>query len=121
MFVRGLARGFGSKDMVTSPTFTINKIYKNDVSQEIHHFDFYRLGEPGVLVSQLAESLHNRNAVTVVEWGKMADEVMPKDMITIKLEPTPASENERKIEVHYPEDQTQVMKQLETEWAASRP
>src|SRR5436190_17523226 len=56
-FVRGLARGFGSNDRVASPTFTLNKIYKNSKGQEIHHFDFYRLHEPGILVDQLSESL----------------------------------------------------------------
>jgi len=41
-FVRGLARGLGSADVVSSPTFTVSKVYKAD-KLELHHFDFYRL------------------------------------------------------------------------------
>src|SRR3989344_4647612 len=54
-FVRGLVKGFGSQDVVTSPTFTLNKVYQGRDGQQIHHFDFYRLSEPGIVADQLAE------------------------------------------------------------------
>src|SRR6185436_20817876 len=56
-FVRGLARGADSADHVSSPTFTLSKVYQlqNDTKastdsntktlREIQHFDFYRLDE----------------------------------------------------------------------------
>src|SRR4051812_18557733 len=55
-FVRGLIRGTGSKDHVVSPTFTLSRIYQTKDFQ-IHHFDFYRLNDPGILADQLAESI----------------------------------------------------------------
>ena len=53
-FVRGLARGAGSHDKVASPTFTISKTYVTD-GYEIHHFDFYRLNDAGIVADELAE------------------------------------------------------------------
>src|SRR5205809_5112570 len=53
-FVRGLVRGGGSRERVSSPTFTLSRLYKAK-NFEIQHFDFYRLDRPGVLEDQLAE------------------------------------------------------------------
>ncbi|MBX4191001.1 tRNA (adenosine(37)-N6)-threonylcarbamoyltransferase complex ATPase subunit type 1 TsaE, partial [Candidatus Saccharibacteria bacterium] len=44
-FVRGLAAGAGSKANVTSPTFTLSRLYPAK-NFSIHHFDFYRLNDP---------------------------------------------------------------------------
>jgi tRNA threonylcarbamoyladenosine biosynthesis protein TsaE len=82
-FTKGFARGLGSKDRVASPTFTLNKIYKSD-HLEIHHFDFYRLEEPGVLSEQLEESLQNPRVVTIVEWADIVKGVLPKERIAIE-------------------------------------
>src|SRR3990167_2900447 len=56
-FARGLAAGLDSKDIVASPTFTLNKIYRCRNGVELHHFDFYRLDEAGIMRDELAESL----------------------------------------------------------------
>ena len=42
-FVRGLARGLGIPDRVTSPTFTIVNEYEGG-RLPLFHFDMYRLG-----------------------------------------------------------------------------
>src|SRR3989344_4645507 len=65
-FVRGLARGLGSNDTVSSPTFTLSKIYKVKNGLEIHHFDFYRLSDAGIMADQLAESLEDPKVITIV-------------------------------------------------------
>jgi tRNA threonylcarbamoyladenosine biosynthesis protein TsaE len=85
--VRGLARGAGSRDKVASPSFTINKIYKTD-RLEIHHFDFYRLSEPGVVADELAEVVGSPNIVVVVEWADVARHVLPDRRLSIKIEQT---------------------------------
>jgi len=53
-FVRGLVRGAGCHDRVSSPTFTLSRVYKSK-DFEIHHFDFYRLQDPGLVANELAE------------------------------------------------------------------
>lgn len=120
-FTRGLAKGFGSKDRVASPTFTLNKIYKNAKGQQIHHFDFYRLLEPGVLADQLSESLTDKNVITIVEWGDVVKDVLPDNRLAIEFKPMPNSEDERQITINYPESQTDLIKSVETAWAETRP
>jgi tRNA threonylcarbamoyladenosine biosynthesis protein TsaE len=87
-FVRGLARGAGSDDKVASPTFTISKVYKAD-KFEIHHFDFYRLPDPGIVADELAELVHDPKVVIVVEWGDSVQHVLPEDRLTVRLAQTP--------------------------------
>jgi tRNA threonylcarbamoyladenosine biosynthesis protein TsaE len=84
-FVRGLALGFGSLDKVSSPTFTISKVYTKD-GQSIHHFDFYRLNDPGLMSAELDEAIHIPGDVVVVEWANIVYEVLPKSRLTVKFE-----------------------------------
>ena len=52
-FVSGLAKGMGSRDSVSSPSFTLSNVYQAD-NISLHHFDFYRLSDPGILRDELA-------------------------------------------------------------------
>ncbi|OGL25655.1 tRNA (adenosine(37)-N6)-threonylcarbamoyltransferase complex ATPase subunit type 1 TsaE [Candidatus Saccharibacteria bacterium RIFCSPHIGHO2_12_FULL_49_19] len=119
-FVRGLARGMGSTDIVASPTFTLSKIYKTK-SGEIHHFDFYRLDEPGVVADQLSESLADLKAVSVIEWSKIVKDVLPADRITIEFKPVATNTDERQISFSYPDNLAAIVKKLETKWARVQP
>jgi tRNA threonylcarbamoyladenosine biosynthesis protein TsaE len=92
-FVRGLARGAGSKDSVSSPTFTISKVYDAQRFQ-IHHFDFYRLHEAGVVADEIAEVAHDPAIVTVVEWGDIVQHVLPTDRLTVRIAQTPEGSRE---------------------------
>lgn len=86
-FVRGLVRALGSTDKVASPTFTISKVY--DAGKlTVHHFDFYRLGEPGIIADELQEVVADPQAVVVVEWADVVQHVLPEDRITITIEQT---------------------------------
>ena len=92
-FMRGVAQGIGSEDSVSSPTFTISNIYTSSRHPElslgsdlqIHHFDFYRLSEPGLIQEQLKEALDDPNAIVCVEWAESVRGVLPEDRITIKI------------------------------------
>ena len=117
----GLAKGLGSKDIVSSPTFTLSNIYKCKDGLEIHHLDFYRLSEPGVVADQLSESLENPKVVTVIEWSQIVKDVLPLDRITIELSPTPDNADERQIDFSYPESKLMTIKKLETDWLSLKP
>ena len=82
-FVRGLAKGISSTDVVQSPSFTISRIYKGKNNLEIHHYDFHRLDEPGVVKEELAESLDNPNAITVIEWADTVGDVLPTERLKV--------------------------------------
>jgi tRNA threonylcarbamoyladenosine biosynthesis protein TsaE len=84
-FVRGLARGMGSADKVSSPSFTISKVYKAD-RNELHHFDFYRLQEGGVMVYELNELLNDPAIVVVVEWADIVASVLPDERLRVAIQ-----------------------------------
>jgi len=119
-FARGLVRGAGSKDKVSSPTFTLSRIYKAP-HLEIHHFDFYRLSEPGVVADQLQESLQNPRVITVVEWSDIVRGVLPAERLIIEFEPVGDNPDERTIEISYPESSRPIIEKLETVLAEPEP
>ncbi|HSW36851.1 MAG TPA: tRNA (adenosine(37)-N6)-threonylcarbamoyltransferase complex ATPase subunit type 1 TsaE [Candidatus Saccharimonadales bacterium] len=100
-FVRGLARGFGSKDKVTSPSFTLSNEYKAD-DKTLFHFDFYRLQEPGIMSDELAEAVGDPKTVTVVEWADIVQKVLPDNRLTINIKAT--DEDLREFTLEYPEN-----------------
>ena len=119
-FTRGLVRGLGSSDKVTSPTFTLNKIYKAK-DLEIHHFDFYRLSDPGVVSGQLEESLQNPRVITVVEWSDIVRGVLPDERLIIEFKPVADDPDERMIEIHYPETLANLIEELQTGFEVIEP
>lgn len=99
-FTRGLVRGSGSSDHVSSPTFTVSKVYDFPKGQ-IHHFDFYRLDDAGLMAHELIDVLSDNTNVVVVEWASVVSEVLPAEKLTIQF--TAVGENEREIVISYPE------------------
>ncbi|MEX2006573.1 MAG: tRNA (adenosine(37)-N6)-threonylcarbamoyltransferase complex ATPase subunit type 1 TsaE [Candidatus Saccharimonadales bacterium] len=120
-FVRGLANGLKSKNTVTSPTFTLQNIYQGRGDLEIHHFDFYRLTDPGVLAAQLVESIGNPNVITVIEWSHIVKGVLPADRLSIEFQPTATSPDERLLTIAYPGSQSVLITKVESQWQNSRP
>jgi len=100
-FIKGLAKAMGVEDLVQSPTFTISQLHNAAHGLELHHFDFYRLTEPGVMRAELAESLAQPRVVTVIEWGEIMHDILPKNRTTIKLT-VPQGET-RVIEISCPQ------------------
>ncbi|MDQ3158576.1 MAG: tRNA (adenosine(37)-N6)-threonylcarbamoyltransferase complex ATPase subunit type 1 TsaE [bacterium] len=98
-FTKSLAAGAGSKDHVTSPTFTISNIYESP-KFKIVHFDFYRLPEAGLIEHTLHETLDEENDVTVVEWADVVEHVLPKDRLTIVIKSK--SDEGRELKFKYP-------------------
>lgn len=105
-FVRGLARGFGSTDRVSSPSFTLSNQYQAD-QLTLYHFDFYRLSEPGILRQELAEVLADPQAVTVIEWADIIEDVLPADKVTVRI--TASGDNERQLAFNYPENYSYLL------------
>jgi len=119
-FVRGLVRGVGSQANVTSPTFTLSRIYKAK-NFEIHHFDFYRLNDAGILADQLAESINDNKTVVVVEWADIVKNVLPSNRVSVEFKPTANDPDERQITINYPPAAEPVIARVETQWQESEP
>lgn len=86
VFVKGLAKGMGSMDQVSSPTFTISREYRAD-NLELHHFDFYRLSDAGagIVANELSESIENPAVAVAIEWSGAVKDVLPKDRLKVEI------------------------------------
>lgn len=100
--VKGLVKGLGSQDTVTSPSFTINQVYAGRDDVQIHHFDFYRLNQAGVVAYEIAEVLDDPKAVVVIEWADIIEDVLPPRRVLITIERLASAENDRLITVKLP-------------------
>lgn len=118
---RGIARGLGIGQNVTSPTFTISRAYQGKRKIELRHFDFYRLHEAGVVTKQLEESINEPNVVSVVEWGKVIENTLPPNRLTISLTPVSDDSEARQVKVKYPESMSKLIRELENKWEKSKP
>ena len=90
--VKGIGQGLRVDDDVQSPSFTISRVYEARDGLELHHYDFYRLQDAGVMQYELAESISDPKAVTVVEW---AERYPLKEYRHARVETL--AENERRI------------------------
>ena len=94
-FTRGLARGLGCTDMVTSPTYTIVNEYLSG-RMPLFHFDMYRLRSADDLFDIGWDDYLERGGVCAVEWSENVREAM-EDAVTVRLDKL--SEDSRKITI----------------------
>ena len=83
-FTRGLARGLGCTEQVTSPTYTIVNEYLSG-RLPLFHFDMYRLGSSDELWDIGWEDYLDRNGVCAVEWSENVRDALT-DPITVRIE-----------------------------------
>ena len=83
-FTRGLARGLGYRDLVTSPTYTIVNEYVSG-RLPLFHFDMYRLRSSDDLFDIGWEDYLDRNGICAVEWSENVADAM-EDAITVRIE-----------------------------------
>ena len=74
-FTRGLARGLGYDEPVTSPTYTIVNEYLGG-RLPLFHFDMYRLASSDDLWDIGWEDYLDRGGVCAVEWSENVDDAM---------------------------------------------
>jgi tRNA threonylcarbamoyladenosine biosynthesis protein TsaE len=94
-FVKGLARGLGSKDVVTSPTFTLMHEYRSG-RLPLYHFDFYRLENVDALRAIGFDEYLFGDGVTVIEWADKFASAIPERARWVTFEI--ASDNSRLID-----------------------
>ena len=85
-FTRGLARGLGVCEPVTSPTYTIVNEYLSG-RMPLFHFDMYRLSSSEELFDIGWEDYLARGGVCAVEWSENVDDALA-DAICVRIERT---------------------------------
>ena len=94
-FTRGLARGLGVREPVTSPTYTIVNEYLGG-RLPLFHFDMYRLGSEDELFDIGWEDYLDRSGICAVEWSENVWGAM-EDAIVITV--SRLDESTRRIEI----------------------
>ena len=94
-FTRGLARGLGCREQVTSPTYTIVNEYLGG-RLPLFHFDMYRLRCADDLFDIGWDDYLERGGICAVEWSENVEEVM-EEPITVTIEKL--GENSRRITI----------------------
>ena len=94
-FTRGLARGLGITDRVTSPTYTIVNEYDGKIP--LFHFDMYRLASSEELFDIGWEDYLDRGGILAVEWSERISDAL-ENPVRISIERA-GGENDRRITI----------------------
>jgi len=94
---QGIARGLGIKRTVTSPTFTIQKLYREG-RLTLNHIDAYRL--EGISQDLGFDEYMNDGGLTVIEWAKFAADLIPEEYLDIRIHLLDEDSREIAMEAH---------------------
>jgi tRNA threonylcarbamoyladenosine biosynthesis protein TsaE len=98
-FAKGLARGLGVEEEITSPTYTIVSEYEARPGNPLpfYHIDAYRLNGEDDFEALGGRELLYGGGICLVEWGERIEAALPPRAIRIEIEIT--GENSRIIRV----------------------
>ena len=83
-FTRGLAKGLGVTETVTSPSFTILNVYESG-RLPLYHFDWYRLEDSGELYELGMDEYLGGDGIAAVEWPEQCEDAVPEDALEIRF------------------------------------
>lgn len=82
---RGVAKGLGVRETVTSPSFTILNVYESGTIP-LYHFDWYRLESAEELYELGMDEYLGGDGAALVEWPGRCPEAVPEDCLVIRIE-----------------------------------
>ena len=80
-FTKFLAKYMGISDTLNSPTFTILKVYNNNL--DLYHMDVYRLENIGYDY-ELDDYIYG-DGISVIEWYQYIRKMLPKELLEISI------------------------------------
>jgi tRNA threonylcarbamoyladenosine biosynthesis protein TsaE len=100
-FVKGFAEAFGiPREEVSSPTFSLIRIYQGTGGIQLYHFDCYRLESISEALEIGSEEYFYGDGVSIIEWPERISELLPDDVIRITI--TVTNKNSRLININFP-------------------
>ena len=91
VFSKGVARGLGIEEEVTSPTYA----YMNDYDGKLFHYDCYRIETPEQAEQLGLADYFDMGGICLVEWAQNIASLLPKDVKRVQIKKI--NENEREI------------------------
>ncbi len=88
-FVKAIARSFGVREVVNSPTFLIMKKYKlnNERFSYLYHFDCYRvLNAKEIEALGWREIISKKDAFVAVEWPENIKSILPESHTRVEIQ-----------------------------------
>ena len=85
IFTKGMAKGLGIEEPVTSPTFTILQEYESG-RLPLYHFDVYRIGDPEEMDEIGYEDYFYGQGICLIEWAGLIEELIPREAVRISIE-----------------------------------
>ena len=82
---RGIAKGLGVTENVTSPSFTILNVYESGRCP-LYHFDWYRLESEDELYELGMDEYLGGDGIAVVEWAERCPDAVPDGATEIRIE-----------------------------------
>lgn len=83
--IQGVARGWGSLDQVTSPTFLLINEYRRADAARLYHFDAFRLSGTIEAVNLGLLELLESGGPLLIEWPERVTEILPEERLWISL------------------------------------
>ncbi|NTU83142.1 MAG: tRNA (adenosine(37)-N6)-threonylcarbamoyltransferase complex ATPase subunit type 1 TsaE [Chloroflexales bacterium] len=87
--VKGVARGLGADELVTSPSFVLVNEYRAGPQHRrmpIYHVDLYRIADEAGLTTIGLEELWDGAGVCLIEWPERAQALLPADHLAIHIQ-----------------------------------
>ena len=102
-FTRGLCRGLGLADHVSSPTFALVHQYGNG-SRALYHFDMYRVETFDDLYSTGFFDYLDYGGILAIEGSENIEAVLPENTITVEIRKVEADPDAREILIFTPSE-----------------
>ena len=81
---KGIGRGLGVRQPITSPTFVlINEYVVAPPIHKLYHIDLYRVNSVAESCSLGLEDYLYRDGICVIEWAERAREILPEERLWI--------------------------------------
>ena len=80
---KGIARGLGIAEEITSPTFTIVQEYEGRIP--FYHFDVYRIVDSEEMYYIGFEDYLRKDGAVVIEWSEIIRNILPDERMQIDI------------------------------------
>ncbi len=94
-FIKAICEQLGVEDVITSPTFaivneyTLNTQHSTLNTQQIFHFDFYRIKRLEEVYDMGYEDYFYSGSLCFIEWPELIEELLPDDAVRVTITEQP--------------------------------